>query len=68
VPGNVDAVLFGVGFLVGAGSIGALGISLLEDHPRRVILPITVLGAVCGGVLVGWALNAFVHFAGRTGP
>jgi hypothetical protein len=68
VPGNVDAILLTVGFLAGAGPVVMLGISLLEDHERRIVVPATVASAlVCGGI-VAWALNYFVHFAGLTGP
>jgi hypothetical protein len=62
-----DPTLFVTGFAVGAGCIVMFGISLLEDHPRRFVLPATIAGAlVCGGIL-GWSLNYFLHWAQR-GP
>jgi hypothetical protein len=68
VPGNVDAILLTVGFLVGAAPIVMLGISLLDDHERRVVVPATVASALASGVIVAWALNYFVHFARLAGP
>jgi hypothetical protein len=66
VPGNTDLILFVIGFGVGAGCSVALGLSFLEDHERRVVLPITVVGAVIAGLLVGWAFSYFTHFARMT--
>ncbi len=56
-------MLFAVGFVLGAGCVTALGVSLLEDHDRRLIIPVTVLTALACGLGVGWALNYFVHWA-----
>ncbi len=68
MPGNVDVVLFSVGFIVGAGCIVMLGGSLLEDHDRRIIIPATIASAlICGGIL-GWSFNYFFHFAQLPGP
>ena len=67
MPGNIDAVLFITGFAVGAGCIVMFGIAMLEDHPRRIVLPATVAGALlCGGIL-GWSFNYFFHWA-QKGP
>ena len=68
MPGNVDAVLLTVGFLVGAGPVVMLGISLLDDHERRAVLPATAVAALACGLAVAWAFDYFVHFASRTGP
>ena len=68
MPGNVDAILVITGFLVGAGCCIMLGISLLEDYDRRIIIPLTVVSALIGGGLLGWGLNYFFHFAQLTGP
>jgi membrane protein YqaA with SNARE-associated domain len=64
----LDPVMLAVGFLLGAGPVVALGASMLEDHPRRIVLPATIGSAVASGALVAWAFNYFVHFAQRTGP
>ena len=66
MPGNTDLTLFVIGFGVGAGCAVALGLSFLEDHDRRLVLPITAAGAVVAGVLVGWAFSSFTHFARMT--
>jgi len=66
VPGNTDLLLFVIGFGVGAGCMVALGLSFLEDHERRYVLPLTVVGAAIAGVLVGWAFSSFTHFARMT--
>lgn len=68
MPGNVDAILFITGFVVGAGCCVMLGTSLLEDHDRRIVIPATVASALFGGGLLGWGLNYFFHFAQMTGP
>ena len=56
-------MLFAVGFVLGAGCVTALGVSLLEDHDRRLIVPATAVTALACGLAVGWALNYFVHWA-----
>jgi len=60
-------MFYAVGFILGAGCVTALGMSLLEDHDRRVVLPITAVCAVVSGVLTAWAFNYFIHFASKTG-
>jgi hypothetical protein len=68
MPGNVDATLFGTGFVVGAACVIMLGGSLAKEYDRRIIVPATIAGALlCGGIL-GWSLNYFFHFAQQTGP
>jgi len=68
MPGNVDAILFIAGFVVGAGCIVMLGGSLMEDHDKRIVVPATIAGAVIGGGILGWAFNYFFHFSQLTGP
>ena len=67
MPGNIDLVLFGTGFLVGAGCVVMLGVSLLEDYAKRVIIPSTIAGALVSGLALGWSFNYFFHYAQR-GP
>jgi hypothetical protein len=67
MPGNIDAVLFITGFAVGAGCIVMFGIAMLEDHPRRIVLPATIAGALLSGSILGWSLNYFLHWA-QKGP
>ena len=67
MPGNIDVVLFGTGFIVGAGCVVMLGLSLLDDHDERIILPSTIAGALLSGLVLGWSFNYFFHFAQR-GP
>ena len=67
MPGNIDAVLFITGFAVGAGCIVMFGIAMLEDHPRRIVLPATVAGALLCGGISGWSFNYFFHWA-QKGP
>ena len=68
MPGNIDAVLLVVGFLLGAGPVVMLGVSLLDDHERRFVLPATAFSAIVCGAAVAWAFDYFVHFARATGP
>ena len=63
--GNIDIVLFGTGFVVGAGCIVMLATSLLEEHPKRVILPPAIAGALVSGLILGWSFNYFFHYAQR---
>ncbi len=67
MPGNTDAVLIITGFIVGAGCIGMLGRSLLDDYDRRAVVPATIVSALLGGGILGWSLNYFFHFA-QKGP
>jgi hypothetical protein len=67
VPGNINAVLFVTGFAVGAGCIVMFGISMLEDHERRVVLPATIVGAILSGGILGWSFDYFFHWSQR-GP
>ncbi len=68
MPGNIDVLLLTVGFIVGAAPAVMLGVSLLEDHERRVVVPAMVVSALLCGIVVAWSLNYFVHFARSTGP
>jgi hypothetical protein len=63
MPGNVDALLFIVGFVVGGACIGALGLSLADDYPRRFVLPATIAAIVACGTILGWSLVFFLHWA-----
>ncbi len=68
VPGNVNAILLTVGFLVGAAPVVMLGVSMLEDHERRVVVPATIVSALLCGALVAFSLNFFVHYANANAP
>jgi len=63
-----DPVLFVGGFVVGAGCIVMLGSSLMADHPKHIVLPITIVCALMSGGILGWSFNYFFHFAQMTGP
>jgi hypothetical protein len=62
VPGNIDLIVLAVGF-----ALVMLGNSLLEDHERRVVVPVTAVCALLSGAVVAWALNVFFYFARGTG-
>jgi len=68
MPGNTDAVLFIVGFIVGAACVIMLGGSMMEDHDRRIVVPATIVGAILSGCIFGWCFNYFFHFAQLQGP
>lgn len=68
MPGNTDAVLFSVGFVVGAACIIMLGGSMMEDHDKRVVVPATIVGAILSGGIFGWCFNYFFHFSQLQGP
>jgi hypothetical protein len=61
----IDPVLFIAGFVVGAGCIVMLGVSLLDDYHRKFVLPATVAGALACGLVLGWSFNYFLHWAQR---
>jgi hypothetical protein len=62
---NIDPVLFGTGFVVGAGCVIMLGTSMLEDHPKHRVMPPAIAGALIAGLTLGWSFNYFFHFAQR---
>ncbi len=64
----IDPVLFVTGFIVGAGCIIMLGGSLMADHPKRIVVPATIAGALVSGAVLGWSFNYFFHFAQMSGP
>jgi len=64
----IDPVLFVTGFIVGAGCITMLGGSLMADHPKRIVLPATIAGALVSGSILGWSFNYFFHYAQMAGP
>jgi hypothetical protein len=66
VPGNVDLVLFSTGFIVGAACIIMLGGSMVEEHGKRIVVPVTIAGALISGGILGWSFNYFFHFAQRS--
>ncbi|HEV8023074.1 MAG TPA: hypothetical protein VGP41_17485 [Candidatus Lustribacter sp.] len=68
MPGNVDAILFGTGFVVGAACAIMLGNSLAQEYDRRIIVPATIACALLFGGILGWSLNYFFHFAQQSGP
>jgi 1,4-dihydroxy-2-naphthoate octaprenyltransferase len=47
-----------VGFVVGAATVAMTGKGFVEERGRRLV-PVVVLLAVLGGLVVGWALNAW---------
>ncbi len=67
MPGNIDLIVLAVGFALGAAPVVMLGNSLLEDHERRVVVPVTAVCALLSGAVVAWALNVFFYFARGTG-
>lgn len=67
MPGNIDAILFVTGFVVGAACIIMLGVSMLEDHDRHFVLPATIVGAILSGGILGWSFDYFFHWSQR-GP
>ena len=68
MPGNIDLVLFTVGFIVGAACIIMLGGSMMDDHDKRFVVPATIVGAILSGGVFGWSFNYFFHFAQMQGP
>jgi hypothetical protein len=56
-----------IGFVIGAGYVAMLGRSFLDDHDRRIVVPVTAVGAVLAGLLAGWAFDFFVHYASQRG-
>ena len=65
-----DHLLFWIaGFIVGGGTAGMVGKGFVEERGRRLIPLFVALALVCG-LIVGWALNAwvdYIHFTGNGG-
>jgi hypothetical protein len=64
-----QALFWVVGFVVGAATVAMTGKGFVEERGRR-LLPVVVLLAVLGGLVVGWALNAwndYIHFTANGG-
>jgi hypothetical protein len=64
---EIDPVLFMTGFVVGAACVIMLGGSMVEEHGKRIVVPVTIAGALVSGGILGWCFNYFFHFAQR-GP
>jgi ABC-type uncharacterized transport system permease subunit len=58
-----DPVLFIAGFIIGGGCIVMLGGSMMDDHDRRIVVPVTSVCALLVGGIVGWSFNYFFHYA-----
>ncbi len=55
--------------IVGGATVGMLGKSFVEERGRRLI-PLFVVLALVAGLVVGWALNAwvdYIHFTANGG-
>jgi hypothetical protein len=63
MPGNVDLLLFVVGFIVGGGCVAAIGHEMRHEYDQRRVILITGGCALLAGLLAGWALDYFYHFA-----
>ena len=64
-----QALFWVVGFAVGAATVAMTGKSFVEERGRRLV-PVVVVLAVLGGLVVGWALNAwndYIHFTANGG-
>ncbi len=62
-------VFWVAGFVVGGATVGMMGKSFVEERGRRLI-PMFVGLAIVAGVVVGWALNAwidYIHFTASGG-
>jgi hypothetical protein len=58
-----DAVWWCVGFVIGAAIVAAIGNSMVAERgrtPRTV--PILLASAIVTGLIVGWALDAWIRF------
>ena len=58
-----------VGFIVGGGTVAMTGKSFVEERGRKLI-PLVVVLSIVGGIVVGWALNAwndYMHFMANGG-
>ena len=57
------------GMIVGAATAGMIGKSFVEEHGRKLI-PLLVGLALVFGLVIGWALNAwidYIHFTANGG-
>jgi hypothetical protein len=47
--------------IVGGATVGMMGKSFVEERGRRLI-PMFVVLAIVSGLIVGWALNAWIDY------
>jgi Na+-driven multidrug efflux pump len=64
------AIFYIVGMMLGIAGGIVMTQSFSEDHPRKVVLRITIPLALVGGLILGWALNAWIDYvhASATSP
>ena len=63
------ALFWAAGMIVGGATVGMMGKSFVEERGRKLI-PTFVALAVVAGLIVGWALNAwidYIHFTANGG-
>lgn len=56
-----------VGMAVGSATVAMIAQSYAKEHGRRPIALFVAL-AILGGLIVGWALNAWIDYSHLTNP
>jgi hypothetical protein len=55
-------LFYAVGLILGAGAGIVSAQSFSEDHPRGKVLAYVIPLALAGGLVLGWALNAWFDY------
>jgi len=56
------AVFYVVGIVLGIAGGVVMTQSFSEDHPREKVIRFTIPLALAGGLILGWALNAWIDY------
>ena len=56
------AMFYAIGIILGVGGGLMMAQSFAEDHPRKTVFAIAIPLALIAGLVLGWALNAWIDF------
>jgi len=60
------AIFWVVGIILGAAGGLVMAQSFSQDHPRKQVIAWAIPLAMLGGLLLGWALNAWIDYVHAT--
>jgi hypothetical protein len=61
--GEDDLIWWAVGFVIGAAIVAAIGNSMVAERGRtHRTVPILLASAIVTGLILGWALDAWIRF------
>jgi hypothetical protein len=60
------AIFYAIGLIIGGGGGMVMAQSFAEDHPPKTVYLIAVPLALVTGLVLGWALNAWIDYIHST--